>query len=113
MFIFPYLQTVAALAECHVKIDCLQHFLRHQFKISALVSRFSHFFRNSCACIDAFGAVAASWYCEEFCGDLSTSRLRFVTKSGRKVHLEIFAAKEDKDQLWHAMRLRLAHYAKT
>ena len=63
VFIFPYLQTVAALAECHVKIDCLQHFLRHQFKISALVSRFSHFFRNSCACIDAFGAVAASWYC--------------------------------------------------
>ena len=91
------MQTVAALAECHVKIDCLQHFLRHQFKISALVSRFSHFF----------------WYCEEFCGDLSTSRLRFVTKSGRKVHLEIFAAKEDKDQLWHAMRLHLAHYAKT
>ena len=31
---------------------------------------------------------------------------RFTTKSGRDVHLEIFAAKEDKDQLWHAMRLQ-------
>ncbi len=102
---FP-VHTVAALVECHI-IDRLQH-LRHQFKISALVSR-SRFVCNSCG-IDAFG-VAASW-CEELCGDVF-SRLRFVTKSGRKVHLEIFAAKEDKDQLWHAMRLRLAHSANT
>jgi len=37
-------------------------------------------------------------------GDLASIQDQFVTKSGRKVHLEIFAAKEDKDQLWHAMR---------
>mmetsp|Transcript_15684 Transcript_15684/g.18870 ORF Transcript_15684/g.18870 Transcript_15684/m.18870 type:complete len:266 (-) Transcript_15684:7-804(-) len=37
-------------------------------------------------------------------GDLASIQDEFITKSGRKVHLEIFAAKEDKDQLWHAMR---------
>eukprot|EP00933_Yihiella_yeosuensis_P047162 TRINITY_DN4286_c0_g1_i2.p1 TRINITY_DN4286_c0_g1~~TRINITY_DN4286_c0_g1_i2.p1 ORF type:complete len:886 (-),score=185.51 TRINITY_DN4286_c0_g1_i2:200-2830(-) len=36
-------------------------------------------------------------------GDLDSIQDKFVTKSGRNVHLEIFAAKEDKDQLWHAM----------
>jgi len=37
-------------------------------------------------------------------GDLASIQDKFTTKSGRDVHLEIFAAKEDKDQLWHAMR---------
>lgn len=37
-------------------------------------------------------------------GDLASITDKFTTKSGRDVHLEIFAAKEDKDQLWHAMR---------
>lgn len=37
-------------------------------------------------------------------GDLASIQDKFITKSGREVHLEIFAAKEDKDQLWHAMR---------
>eukprot|EP00438_Fugacium_kawagutii_P027524 Skav213239 [mRNA] locus=scaffold5440:48492:50768:+ [translate_table: standard] len=37
-------------------------------------------------------------------GDLASIQDEFITKSGRKVHLEIFAAKEDKDKLWHAMR---------
>jgi len=37
-------------------------------------------------------------------GDLDSIKDTFLTKSGRSVHLEIFAAKEDTDQLWHAMR---------
>eukprot|EP00931_Biecheleriopsis_adriatica_P023520 TRINITY_DN14839_c0_g2_i1.p1 TRINITY_DN14839_c0_g2~~TRINITY_DN14839_c0_g2_i1.p1 ORF type:complete len:915 (-),score=199.93 TRINITY_DN14839_c0_g2_i1:119-2821(-) len=37
-------------------------------------------------------------------GDLDSIQDTFRTKSGRSIHLEIFAAKEDKDQLRHAMR---------
>eukprot|EP00442_Polarella_glacialis_P001959 CAMPEP_0115089878 /NCGR_PEP_ID=MMETSP0227-20121206/25020_1 /TAXON_ID=89957 /ORGANISM="Polarella glacialis, Strain CCMP 1383" /LENGTH=982 /DNA_ID=CAMNT_0002480765 /DNA_START=46 /DNA_END=2994 /DNA_ORIENTATION=- len=37
-------------------------------------------------------------------GDLDSIQDKFVTMSGRSVHLEIFAAREDKDQLWHSMR---------
>ncbi|CAJ1399278.1 unnamed protein product [Effrenium voratum] len=37
-------------------------------------------------------------------GDLASIQDGFVTSSGRNVHLEVFAAEEDKDQLWHAMR---------
>ncbi|CAJ1419959.1 unnamed protein product [Effrenium voratum] len=37
-------------------------------------------------------------------GDLASIQDKFVTASGREVHLEVFAAREDKDQLWHAMR---------
>ncbi|CAJ1434399.1 unnamed protein product [Effrenium voratum] len=37
-------------------------------------------------------------------GDLASIQDKFETASGREVHLEVFAAREDKDQLWHAMR---------
>lgn len=37
-------------------------------------------------------------------GDLDSIQDKYVTSSGREVHLEVFADKEDKDQLWHSMK---------